>query len=145
MTTVSRTFDVTSSAGAVIDYLKDFSNAEEWDPGTVRCRRTDGSGPITVGATWHNTSKIAGVTSELTYTLETLTGDTLVFQGHNDSATSTDTITVRPAGAGAEVTYRADIQITTLFGRIAAPLTKLLFERIAGQTERQLTAVLNRL
>ena len=33
----------------VIDYLKDFGNAEEWDPGTQSCTRSD-SGPIREGA-----------------------------------------------------------------------------------------------
>ena len=43
----------------VVDYLKDFSNAEEWDPGTQTCSRSD-SGPLTEGASWHNVSNIFG-------------------------------------------------------------------------------------
>ena len=85
MTTVERTFSVNLAPDAVVDYLKDFANAEEWDPGTERCVRTD-DGPIRVGSTWHNTSKIAGVTTELTYTLDELSADTVVFAGKNDSA-----------------------------------------------------------
>ena len=34
MTTVNRIFDVRPQPSVVIDYLKDFSHAEEWDPGT---------------------------------------------------------------------------------------------------------------
>ncbi len=77
MTTVNRTFDVQPQPSVVIDYLKDFSHAEEWDPGTESCTRTD-SGPVQVGSTWHNVSKIAGVSTELDYTLESLTDDTIV-------------------------------------------------------------------
>ena len=69
MTTVSRTFDVRPQPAVVIDYLKDFGHAEEWDPGTESCTRQD-SGPVQVGSSWHNVSKIAGVTTELTYTLQ---------------------------------------------------------------------------
>jgi carbon monoxide dehydrogenase subunit G len=142
MTTVERTFSVDLAPDAVLGYLKDFANAEEWDPGTEHCVRTD-DGPIRVGSTWHNTSKIAGVTTELTYTLDELTADTVVFAGKNDSATTRDTISVRPAGAGSEITYHAEITISGLLGTLAAPATKLLFEKLGHDTERQLTEVLN--
>lgn len=94
----------------MIDYLKDFSNAEEWDPGTQTCAR-ESSGPIEVGATWHNVSKIVGVTAELTYTLNQLSNRTLVFVGKNDSSTSVDTITVDASGAGSVITYKADLEM----------------------------------
>ena len=90
MPNVSRTFSVQQTPDRVIDYLKDFSNAEAWDPGTQSCTRSD-SGPIREGSTWHNVSKIVGVTAELTYTLNKLSNRTLVFVGTNDSSTSTDT------------------------------------------------------
>jgi len=39
--------------------------------GTVRCVRKD-DGPIAIGSTWANTSKLAGISTELTYTLDEL-------------------------------------------------------------------------
>ena len=145
MTTVSRTFDVRPEPAVVVDYLKDFSNAEEWDPGTESCTRTD-TGPVTVGSTWHNTSKIAGVSTELDYTLEKLTSDTIVLVGHNDSATSTDTITVvpNPDGAGSRVTYEANIEMKGA-AKLADPVMKIVFEKIGSDTEDDMTTVLNRL
>src|ERR1700760_1557811 len=101
MTTVERTFTVSLGPDAVIAYLKDFAHAEEWDPGTVKCTQSS-DGPVEVGTSWHNTSKIAGVTTELTYTLAELTSERVVFRGANDSATTEDTITVRPTAAGSE-------------------------------------------
>jgi carbon monoxide dehydrogenase subunit G len=141
MTTVSRTFSVDPPPQVVVDYLKDFGHAEEWDPGTERCTRAD-SGPIVEGARWRNVSKIAGVTTELDYTLRTLTDDTIVLVGRNDSATSTDTITVQPDGTGSMVTYRADLEMHGA-AKLATPAMKLLFEKLARDTERQLTEVLN--
>ena len=141
MTTVSRTFTVDPAPTTVIDYLKDFTHAEEWDPGTESCTRED-DGPVVVGSTFHNVSKIAGVTTELTYRLTTLTHDTIVLVGENDSATSTDTITVVPAGTGSEVTYEAVIKAKGV-GKLAEPLLKLVFERIGSKTEKQMTEVLN--
>ncbi len=142
MTTVERTFTVELAPEQVVAYLKDFANAEEWDPGTERCELTSG-GPVQVGSTWHNTSKIAGVTTELTYTLAELTPERVVFRGKNDSATTEDTITVRPAGTGSEITYHAEIEVSGLMGKLAAPATKLLFEKLGRDTERQMSEVLN--
>jgi carbon monoxide dehydrogenase subunit G len=141
MPSVSRTLTVAASPEQVIDYLKDFSHAQAWDPGTQRCVRTD-SGPIAVGSTWHNESKIVGVNAELTYTLAELTPNRLVFVGQNKSSTSTDTITVEPRGDGSVVTYRADLQMKGL-AKLTSPAMKLIFEKIANDTEKQLTAVLN--
>ena len=141
MTTVTRTFTVEPSPQRVIDYLKDFSHAEEWDPGTESCTRND-TGPIQVGSTWHNVSKIAGVSTELTYELTTLADDRLVLVGTNDTATSTDTITVVPHGTGSEVTYEAVIEMKGA-AKLAAPLVKVVFEKIGNDTEEDMVRVLN--
>ncbi len=143
MTTVTRTFTVTTPPDVVIDYLKDFGNAEQWDPGTQKCTR-NGSGPVVVGATWHNVSKIAGISTELTYTLEGLTTDKIVLVGKNKTATSTDTITVRPHAEGSEITYRADLDMHGA-AKLAAPAIRLVFEKVANDTRKQMTEVLNEL
>jgi carbon monoxide dehydrogenase subunit G len=141
MTTVTRTFTVRPEPATVLDYLKDFTNAEEWDPGTERCTRND-TGPIVVGSTFHNESKIAGVGTELTYTLEKLTHDTIVLVGRNETATSTDTITVRPHDDGSEVTYEAVIEMHGA-AKLAAPLVKLVFEKVGNDTEDDMVRVLD--
>ena len=142
---MSRTFDVRPEPAVVVDYLKDFGHAEEWDPGTESCTR-NGSGPIEVGSSWHNTSKIAGVSTELTYTLEKLTSDTIVLVGRNDTATSTDTMTVvaNPDGAGSRVTYEAVIEMSGA-AKLVDPIMKIVFEKIGSDTEDDMTTVLNRL
>ncbi len=127
----------------MIDYLKDFSNAEEWDPGTQTCAR-ESSGPIEVGATWRNVSKIVGVTAELTYTLNQLSNRTLVFVGKNDSSTSVDTITVDASGAGSVITYKADLEMKGA-AKLLSPAMKIVFEKLANDTEKQLSSVLNAL
>ena len=143
MPTVSRTFTVKPTPDVVVDYLADFTHAEEWDPGTESCTRLD-SGPIQVGSRFHNESKIAGVSTELVYELITLDADKVVLRGENDSATSTDTITVTPQDGGSEITYEAVIEAKGV-GKLAEPLMKLVFERIGSETEEKMTEVLNRL
>lgn len=141
MTTVTRTFTVTPPPTVVLDYLKDFSNAEEWDPGTEKCTRLD-SGPVQVGSRWHNESKIAGVSTELVYELTELADDRIVLVGKNETATSTDTITVVPHEGGSEVTYRAEIVMNGA-AKLAAPLVKLVFEKVGNDTEDDMVRVLN--
>jgi carbon monoxide dehydrogenase subunit G len=143
MPTVARSFTVTAPPPRVIDYLKDFGNTEEWDPGTQTCTRR-GDGKIGEGASWHNVSKIFGVTAELTYTLEKLTESTLVFVGENKSSTSTDTITVDPDDSGSRLTYRAELEMKGA-AKILNPVMKLVFEKLASDTEKQLSTVLNQL
>ena len=143
MPTVSRTFSVKPLPAEVVNYLKDFGNAEEWDPGTQRCTRTD-SGPLGQGSQWHNVSNIFGVTAKLTYTLDKLTDRTVVFVGKNDSSTSTEVISVDAADTGSVITYRNDLEMHGL-AKLLNPVMKLAFEKLANDTEKQLTTVLNRL
>jgi carbon monoxide dehydrogenase subunit G len=143
MASVSRTFTVKAPPSVAIPYLADFTNAEEWDPGTVKCLRQD-SGPVKVGSTWQNTSKIAGLSTELTYTLEALTDTRVALVGRNKTATSTETIDVRADGSGSQITYVND----TVFNgaaKLAGPLVKLVFERLAVDVVKNLTERLNAL
>jgi carbon monoxide dehydrogenase subunit G len=143
MSTVSRTFSVNVSPEIVIPYLADFTHAEQWDPGTVRCVRND-DGPVTIGSSWHNTSKIAAITTELTYTLEQLTDSRIVLVGRNDTATSTETIDVASSGEGSNITYTNEVQFNGA-AKLAAPFGKLVFEKLGNDTEKQLVQTLNAL
>jgi carbon monoxide dehydrogenase subunit G len=141
MSTVSRTFSVDVPPEVVIPYLADFGHAEQWDPGTVRCVRDD-DGPVAVGASWHNTSKIAGISTELTYTLEQLTDARIVLVGRNDTATSTETIDVVGGGTGSRITYANEVQFNGV-AKLAAPIGKLVFEKLGNDTQKQLIETLN--
>lgn len=142
MTTVTRTFEVQADPTVVIDYLKDFSHAEEWDPGTQSCSPLT-EPPVTVGSRWHNESKIAGVSTELVYELIALEEGRLVFKGSNDTATTTDTITASPLPeGGSRVSYEAVIEMSGA-AKLADPVVKLVFEKVGKDTEDNLVRVLN--
>ena len=143
MTTTSRTFTVTPSPDTVLTYLKDFANAEQWDPGTVSCTQIT-PGPVAVGTQWKNVSKIAGNETELTYTLKELTADKVVLVGENEQATSNDTIEVKPEGTGSEVTYTAELEMHGM-AKLATPVMKLIFEKLGNDTENDMVEVLNKL
>lgn len=143
MIDVERTFEVRQPVPVVVDYLKDFANAERWDPGTKSCTRTD-AGPIQVGSTWHNVSEFKGKDTELEYRLVELTAARLRFQGENKTATSVDTITVQAADNGSAITYHAQIEFHGL-AKLATPFLKSEFEELGDQTVRQMTDVINAL
>jgi carbon monoxide dehydrogenase subunit G len=137
MVDVTRTFTVPRSPEEVVAYLSDFSNAVAWDPGTVRCDRV-GTGPVQVGSTWKNTSKVLGRETELDYVLITLEPDHVVLKGTNKTATSTDDITVVPEGAGSQVTYHAHIVFNGI-AKLAEPLMQRVFEKLGDETEEGIT------
>ncbi|GLY29753.1 SRPBCC family protein [Kineosporia sp. NBRC 101731] len=143
MAVVSRTFSVEPAPDVVVAYLADFGHAQEWDPGTVRCVRVD-AGPVQVGSQWRNTSKIAGISTELLYTLEHLSPTRVVHVGRNDTATSTETIEVAPEGTGSSITYTNEV-IFNGMAKVASPLAKVIFEKLAGETVERLTGALNAL
>jgi carbon monoxide dehydrogenase subunit G len=142
MVEVTRTFTVSATPGAVIDYLRDFSHTTEWDPGTVSCRRVD-EGPIAPGARWHNVSKIAGITTELDYELSLLDPDRLIFVGGNDTATSTDDITLVPGDrpGTTDITYHATIDFHGA-AALATPIAKIVFEKLGDDTAASLVRIL---
>jgi carbon monoxide dehydrogenase subunit G len=140
---VSRTFVVDKPVEVVVGYLADFSNAVAWDPGTVRCVRTD-DGPVRVGSTWTNVSKILGRETELSYRLQRLEPGRVTLVGTNKTATSTDDITVRPAPGGAEVTYEATVDLHGL-AKLAAPIMRLEFERLGNATQKKIQTAVARL
>ena len=143
MVHVQRTFTVDRPVDLVVDYLKDFANAEAWDPGTERCERAGSvADPVVVGTKWHNVSKVRGKETELSYRLDRLERARLTFVGTNKTATSTDDITFHEAGAGTRITYDSNIVFHGL-AKLADPLMRREFERLGDETVEQMTGVLN--
>ena len=140
---VARTVLVTAPVDVVVDYLKDFGNAGQWDPAARRTTRTD-AGPVAVGSRWHHEITVLGVRTELTYTLAAADDCRLLFVGRNESATATATVTVRPAGDATEVTYRVDLEMHGL-AKLATPVLRTEAEKLGDATAGRLTEVLNRL
>lgn len=143
MIVVERTFTVETTPGAALAYLKDFANAQEWDGAAQRTTRGDG-GPLQPGATWRQARRIFGITAELTWTLIEATGDRLLFHGRNEAATCTETVTVRPAPGGTEVTCRVELEMHGL-AKLATPVMKIEFEKLGTASAAGLSQALNRL
>lgn len=144
MVHVARTFTVKKDRATVVAFMRDFTNATQWDPGSQDNVQTTG-GPVGLGTIWHNKSKLAGVSTELDYTLVRDDPDHLRFEGKNKSADSSDDLRFADAaGGGTEITYRADVSLNGA-GKIAEPIMWLVFTRIAGKTVTQITEVVEKL
>ena len=143
MIDVERTFEVRQPSSTVVDYLKDFAHAEQWDPGTKSCTRTD-SGPVQVGSTWHNVSEIKGHETELAYRLDELSPNHIKFVGENKGATSIDEMTFVASGSETTITYHSHVEFHGL-AKIASPFLHGEFKELGVTTERQITEAINSL
>jgi uncharacterized protein YndB with AHSA1/START domain len=144
MITVTRTITSTAPLSAVWAYLSDFTNAEQWDPGTVTCRRVD-AGPIDVGATYENVSEFRGRKTTLEYTVQTFEpARHLVLRGENKSVQSIDDLTFSGSDTGTELVYTARFTFKGL-ARLAEPLLHKPINKLADDTEASLNTRLAQL
>jgi carbon monoxide dehydrogenase subunit G len=143
MITLERTVHVERPIEQVFGFLIDFTNAEQWDPGTVSCTLLRGDGGV--GTQYRNVSKFLGRSTELVYEVKQVDVARLfVIVGKNKTVTSTDTITVTPLRAGTRVTYRAVFDFHGL-ARLAEPLLKVAIKRLGDRAEETLHESLMRL
>ncbi|WP_433302191.1 SRPBCC family protein [Actinoplanes sp. CA-030573] len=141
MIVVERTFAVTAAPAVVLAYLRDFANAQEWDPSAVRTSRL-GDGPTVPGAQWRHVRKVYGVTAELTYTLIADEPGRLVLHGRSEGATCVDSVVVRAVPGGSEVTYRVELEMHGL-AKLAAPILRSEMEKLASGAVVAATAALD--
>ncbi|HMD57999.1 MAG TPA: SRPBCC family protein [Solirubrobacteraceae bacterium] len=113
-------------------YLSDFSNTEEWDPGTVQAERI-GEGPIGEGSEFRLVAAFLGRETALTYrVVEHEPPNAVSFRGENSTVISLDRVTIVTAGTGTRITYDARL---TLKGplKLADPLLALAFKRVGDR------------
>ncbi|MFI8567100.1 SRPBCC family protein [Rhodococcus sp. NPDC078407] len=145
MVDVTRSFTAAVSQDKAAAFLRDFSNAPSWDPGTQSCTQLS-DGPVAVGTQWHNVSKLFGITTELTYTLVTDEPDHIVLEGRNKTATSVDDITLTAEGGeSTRIDYHARVEFNGA-AKVAGPFLKAGFEaKVAPDTVEKMTEALERL
>ncbi|MFC8981176.1 SRPBCC family protein [Streptomyces sp. NPDC057411] len=136
MITVERVIVVRRPPAELVAYLADFARTEEWDPGTVRCVRLD-EGPVRPGASWRNTSRFRGRTTELRYELVVREPGRLVFVGENRTVRATDDLRFAGEGTGTRLTYRASLAFKG-FARLAEPFLRSEFERLGDAVATRL-------
>ena len=125
--------DTPKEPAEVFEYLSDFSNALEWDPGVVEAERL-GEGPIAVGTEFRLVAVFLSSKNTLIYTVTEHEPPALVtFRGENASVVSLDRITFEAKpGGGTHVTYDAELTLKGAM-RLADPLLALAFKRVGDQ------------
>jgi carbon monoxide dehydrogenase subunit G len=127
----------------VFAYMSDFSNAQEWDPGTVRAERLD-SGPVAVGSRFALRASVLGRETDIEYEIVELDAPRLVvLRGENRSAVSVDKISLSSTGHDTALTYEADLRLKGV-GRLLDPLLTLVLRKLGGAALRSLRELLAR-
>ncbi len=105
------------SAEETFDYLAEFSNAGQWDPGVAGAERLD-EGPVGLGSSFRLQVKFSSRTFPLDYRVVSYERPhRVVLLAESASVRSEDTVTVVPRpGGGSILTYDADL---TLLGPLA--------------------------
>jgi carbon monoxide dehydrogenase subunit G len=143
MITMERILEVDKPADRVFQYLSDFTNTAEWDPGTITTVLIDGDGGV--GSRYENTSKFAGRVSKLIYQVqEIIPGRHIHLRGENSSLVANDRITVRPKGSGSEVIYRAEFDFGG-FLTLLTPILRLFVNRLGDAGVRGIAQAVQRL
>jgi carbon monoxide dehydrogenase subunit G len=133
----AKTIEAPGSLQAIFDYLSDFSNVAEWDPGVREAERLD-PGPLDVGSEFRVVAGFLGRDVELTYNVVKLEPPKrIVLEAAGDGLRSTDTISFEPVPKGVRITYRADLQLEGL-RRLADPLLQVAFAWIGYDAIRGL-------
>lgn len=138
---VERTFTVSRPITEVFDYLSDFENTNEWDPGTVRTVRTGGEGGL--GTTYHNRSRFMGREVELDYeAVEYRRPAAFSARGRNKSVTATDALSFSEVGEGTTIHYKATFDFTGISRWLAPLIVGRKLDALADETVAQLKASL---
>ncbi|MEO5876003.1 MAG: SRPBCC family protein [Streptosporangiaceae bacterium] len=140
---MERTVDTKARPEAVAAFLTDFTTAEQWDPGTVSCRRQDASGPEKVGTSYENVSEFRGRKTTLIYRIVDLDpGRRVRLVGDNKTIRTIDDLTFEPRDGGTRVIYKVDFVFKGL-ARLAAPFVKGSLNKLCDDGAAQMRKTLD--
>lgn len=143
MARFSTTVESTKSPEEAFDYLAEFSNAREWDPGIVEAANltTDPVGP---GSRFRLVSQFLGRRVPLEYRITEFDRPTrVVLAADEASIRSTDEIRFVASDGGSRVTYEADLRLKVPFAALLDPLLAVAFRRIGARAAAGLREALN--
>lgn len=116
---------------STFDFIADFANAEQWDPGVESSVRLN-PGPLAVGARYRLGIRLAGRVAPMEYVVTRLEpGRRVVLEGAGSGVTATDDISFEATPAGTAVDYVADIRLEGLL-RLLTPFAGGAFRRTAS-------------
>jgi len=125
------------------DYMANFANAAEWDPGVVSGAQST-EGPVRLGARFDLEAAFGKSTIPLDYVIAAYEPHSrVVLVAETDKIKSTDEITIVANGTGCLVTYDAELETRGPF-RWLSPVVSLMFRRIGDRARDSLRRELNK-
>lgn len=111
------------------DYVANFENIVEWDPGVIAARKTTDTA-AGVGSAYYLDLNYGGSDLAMTYRITEFDAPHLVvLEGDGARSRAVDRISVSEANHATRVEYEADISLKGVF-RLAEPFLGKLFARI---------------
>ena len=130
MTRLHERIETSLPIEAAFDYVADFANAQEWDPGVASARRVD-DGPVAVGSRYDLGVRIGGRVAPTAYRITELDRPRrVVLVGVGSNVDAVDDIRFERSGDGTVIDYTADIRLGGLL-RVAQPFLGGSFAKIA--------------
>jgi carbon monoxide dehydrogenase subunit G len=121
VTTLHEQIDTTLPIDSAFEYVADFANSQEWDPGVASAERVD-SGPVGVGARYRLGVRIGSRVAPMDYRITVFEPPhRVVLVGSGSGVSAVDDIRFGSVGTGTRIDYTADIRLTGLL-RIVQPL-----------------------
>ncbi len=143
MARYSTTVQSNKSREEAFDYLADFANAAEWDPGVASGENLTGQ-PLGTGSRFRLMCRFSGRQFPLEYRITVFEAPSrVVFVADQGRISSVDEIRFVPVDAGTSVTYEAELRLTGAPGRLLDPLIALAFRRIGDRAAAGLRRALN--
>jgi hypothetical protein len=133
MARYATTVESRKSPEEAFDYLADFANAREWDPGVVEGENLGGQ-PVGPGSRFRLVARFLGRSIPLEYRIIAFERPhRVVLEADEAAIRSTDEIRVTAADGGIRVTYDADLRLKGWAGKVVDPFLGLAFRRIGDR------------
>jgi hypothetical protein len=129
MPVITETVETDLHIQAAFDYVADFANVVEWDPGVVSARKVTDGDPA-VGTEYDLDIQYGRSPLSMTYRItEWVPPRRVVLEGVGSRSSAIDEISFQPSSRGTLIEYRADIRLKGFY-RFAEPFLGKLFRRV---------------
>ena len=144
MTRIHERIETALPADAAFDYIADFANSQEWDPGTVSSHRLDG-GPVGPGSRYALGVRMGGRIAPMEYRIQRFERPgRVVLVGSGSNVEAIDDIRIERVGDRTVIDYTADIRLGGIL-RLVEPFLGRSFEKIGRQAAAGMEAALGAL
>jgi len=132
MTRIDERIETDLPLAAAFDYIADFANSQEWDPGTASSHRLD-DGPIGLGSRFALEVRMGGRIAPMQYRIRDFDRPhRVVLVGSGSGVDAVDDIRFERIGGSTVIDYAADIRLGGLL-RFVQPVLGGTFRRIGRQ------------